>query len=178
MQSEVEILSKLQHPNIISLLGYSTNDTARFIVYELMPNVSLESHLHGTETGYIFFVEVVSMKNWNLLFKFLPLRIFSRFGDHMAYEDEDCSWCNEVSVCVWTCNISQSRWLKQLLFLCVFQIRGLEYLHEHSHPAIIHRDLKSSNILLDSNYNAKVNKSMFKVIMLQYHILCFFRLKL
>ena len=34
--------------------------------------------------------------------------------------------------------------------------RGLEYLHEHCSPAVIHRDLKSSNILLDSNFNAKV----------------------
>lgn len=62
LQSEVEILSKLQHPNIISLLGYSTNDTARFIVYELMPNVSLESHLHGTETDYIFLLKLWAWK--------------------------------------------------------------------------------------------------------------------
>lgn len=53
MQCEVEILSKIQHPNIISLLGYSTNDTARFIVYELMPNISLESHLHGRKKKHI-----------------------------------------------------------------------------------------------------------------------------
>lgn len=35
--------------------------------------------------------------------------------------------------------------------------RGLEYLHEHCNPPVIHRDLKSSNILLDSNYNAKIS---------------------
>ncbi|XVE97363.1 hypothetical protein REPUB_Repub03eG0013300 [Reevesia pubescens] len=35
--------------------------------------------------------------------------------------------------------------------------RGLEYLHELCIPSVIHRDLKSSNILLDSNFNAKLS---------------------
>ncbi|XWS26177.1 hypothetical protein CRYUN_Cryun26dG0008700 [Craigia yunnanensis] len=34
---------------------------------------------------------------------------------------------------------------------------GLEYLHERCIPPIIHRGLKSSNILLDSNLNAKLS---------------------
>ncbi|KAM5580577.1 chitin elicitor receptor kinase 1 [Rosa sericea] len=34
--------------------------------------------------------------------------------------------------------------------------RGLEYIHEHTVPVYIHRDIKSANILIDKNYHAKV----------------------
>ncbi|KAE8652750.1 hypothetical protein Csa_013762 [Cucumis sativus] len=35
--------------------------------------------------------------------------------------------------------------------------KGLEYLHEHVCPPVIHRDFKSSNVLLDKNLHAKVS---------------------
>ncbi|KAM3332270.1 hypothetical protein ACQJBY_027837 [Aegilops geniculata] len=35
--------------------------------------------------------------------------------------------------------------------------RGIAYLHEDCHPRIIHRDIKSSNILLDDNFEAQVS---------------------
>ncbi|KAF3953665.1 hypothetical protein CMV_020914 [Castanea mollissima] len=33
--------------------------------------------------------------------------------------------------------------------------RGLEYIHEHTIPVCIHRDIKSANILIDKNFHAK-----------------------
>lgn len=39
--------------------------------------------------------------------------------------------------------------------------RGLEYIHEHTVPVYIHRDIKSANILIDQNYHAKVALHLF-----------------
>ncbi|KAK8465460.1 hypothetical protein PHAVU_009G089500 [Phaseolus vulgaris] len=101
-ENEVNLLSKIQHPNIISLLGCSIDGDTRFIVYELMQNGSLEAHLHGPTHG--------SALTWYMRMK-----------------------------------------------IALDTAKGLEYLHEHCYPAVIHRDMKSSNILLDANFNAKLS---------------------
>ncbi|GMN45501.1 hypothetical protein TIFTF001_014679 [Ficus carica] len=101
-QNEVDLLRKIQHPNVISLLGCSTQGVERFIVYELMQNGSLETQLHGPSHG--------SALTWYMRMK-----------------------------------------------IALDTARGLEYLHEHCNPSVIHRDLKSSNILLDANFNAKLS---------------------
>ncbi|KAH0847123.1 hypothetical protein HID58_091783 [Brassica napus] len=44
--------------------------------------------------------------------------------------------------------------------------RGLEYLHEHCHPPVVHRDLKSSNILLDSDFNAKISDFGYATVLM------------
>lgn len=101
-ENEVELLSEIQHPNVISLLGGGTHEDSRFIIYELMQNGSLETQLPGPSHG--------SALAWHMRMK-----------------------------------------------IALDTTRGLKYLHEHCYPAVIHRDLKSSNILLDANFNAKLS---------------------
>ena len=46
-------------------------------------------------------------------------------------------------------------WIRRLK-VALGSARGLTYMHELANPPIIHRDVKSSNILLDERLNAKV----------------------
>ena len=41
--------------------------------------------------------------------------------------------------------------------ICLGVARALAYLHEESRIKIVHRDIKTSNVLLDKNFNAKVS---------------------
>jgi serine/threonine protein kinase len=45
--AEVEMLGRLHHRNLVKLLGICVEENARCLVYELIPNGSVESHLHG-----------------------------------------------------------------------------------------------------------------------------------
>ncbi|XP_008788933.2 probable receptor-like protein kinase At1g80640 isoform X1 [Phoenix dactylifera] len=101
-ENELDLLGRIRHPNIVSLLGYCIHGETRLLVYDLMQNGSLETQLHGPSHG--------SALTWHIRMK-----------------------------------------------IALDTARGLEYLHEHCNPPVIHRDLKSSNILLDSEFNAKIS---------------------
>ncbi|KAL7600492.1 hypothetical protein Lser_V15G27039 [Lactuca serriola] len=47
--AEVEMLSRLHHRNLVKLIGICIQGCARCLVYELVPNGSVESHLHGVD---------------------------------------------------------------------------------------------------------------------------------
>ncbi|KAL3812529.1 hypothetical protein ACJIZ3_013797 [Penstemon smallii] len=45
---------------------------------------------------------------------------------------------------------------KTRLKIAIDVANGLQYIHEHTRPRVVHKDIKSSNILLDSNMRAKI----------------------
>lgn len=99
-RAEVEIISRVHHRHLVSLVGYCIAEHQRLLIYEFLPNKTLDHHLHG---------------------KGLPVL----------------------------------DWEKRLK-IAVGAARGLAYLHEDCHPKIIHRDIKSENILLDDSFEAQV----------------------
>nr|XP_043634775.1 probable serine/threonine-protein kinase PBL7 [Erigeron canadensis] len=102
-RSEVDLLSRLQCPYLVDLLGYCADNQHRLLVFEYMPNGTLHDHLHLSDNRS-------PLLNWAI-----RLRIAL-----------DCA-------------------------------RALEFLHEHTAPSVIHRDFKSTNILLDENFRGKVS---------------------
>ncbi|XP_077251113.1 putative serine/threonine-protein kinase PBL7 [Tasmannia lanceolata] len=115
---EVDLLSRLHSPYLLSLLGYCTDNHHKLLVYEYMANGGLQEHLYPDSGMHTF---------W----------FFTRFAGSYG-------------------GVSKLDWEIRMR-IALEAAKGLEYLHEHVSPPIIHRDFKSSNILLDKNFHAKVS---------------------
>uniref|UniRef100_A0ACD5VVP3 Uncharacterized protein n=1 Tax=Avena sativa TaxID=4498 RepID=A0ACD5VVP3_AVESA len=78
-RAEVQTLGMIQHTNLVGLLGFCTEGTRRLLVYEYMPNGSLDSHL---------FSEGTSVLSWRL-----RRRIAIGIAKGLAYLHEECRDC-------------------------------------------------------------------------------------
>lgn len=75
-RAEVETISRAHHRHLVSLVGYCISGDQRLLVYEFVPNKTLESHLHGKDHLSI---------NWANRMK---IALGSAKG--LAYLHEDC----------------------------------------------------------------------------------------
>ncbi|CAN4116801.1 unnamed protein product [Withania somnifera] len=75
-QAEVEIISRVHHRHLVSLVGYCIADGQRMLVYEFVPNGTLEHHLH-CKGGPVM--------DWGL-----RLKIALGSAKGLAYLHEDC----------------------------------------------------------------------------------------
>lgn len=132
-QSEVNILGRFSHPNLVKLLGYGWEGKKLFLVYEFMPKGSIDDHLFGSK-GLVFYADI----NFILCYFAWDMNIFLQCrGSSLLIE---LSWLGGVSV-------QPLPWDIRLKIL-VGAAHGLAFLHA-SDTKVIHRDFKTSNILLD-----------------------------
>jgi len=59
-QAEIDIISRVHHRHLVSLVGYSISGGQRMLVYEFIPNNTLEYHLHGNYYIYAFLQKALS----------------------------------------------------------------------------------------------------------------------
>jgi serine/threonine protein kinase len=101
-KSEMEILGRVRHRNLVPLLGYCVAGSEKLLIYKHMVNGSLKDWLHEV----------------------LP-------------EGRNLDWPTRVKISIGIA-------------------RGLSWLHHNCNPRIIHRNISSSVILLDDDYEPRI----------------------
>jgi len=132
-KNEVKLIAKLQHRNLVRLLGCCIDEDERMLLYEYMHNQSLDTFIFGQ----LNLAETRSIQR-----KKFPQAMGLTYPVAMRCADEG--------------KRRLLRW-QQRFDIILGIARGLQYLHEDSRFRIIHRDLKASNVLLDRNMVPKIS---------------------
>lgn len=133
-RNEATLISKLQHRNLVKLLGCSIHGEDEYIlVYEYLMNRSLDSFIFGRHS------RIQKVKKKNLSFPTSSCDCLSKL---IPPADE-----SKQMLVDWKARVEIIEGIAQ----------GILYLHKYSRLRIIHRDLKASNILLDGNMNPKIS---------------------
>ncbi|KAL6499658.1 hypothetical protein OROGR_027568 [Orobanche gracilis] len=109
--AEVTTIGSLHHRNLVKLIGWCYERRELLLVYEFMPNGSLDKYLFGDQ----------------------------KLGN------------NSIG---WGLSSTLNWEIRHSVIHGVAQ--ALDYLHNGCEKRVLHRDIKASNIMLDSDYNAKL----------------------
>ncbi|KAL4600950.1 hypothetical protein ACB092_11G236800 [Castanea dentata] len=102
---EVTTIGSLHHKNLVRLIGWCYERRELLLVYEFMPNCSLDRFIYGNE--------------------------------ELGMEEPTLGWERRHTIIY---GVAQA----------------LDYLHNGCEKRVLHRDIKASNIMLDSEFNAKL----------------------
>ncbi|KAK3003265.1 hypothetical protein RJ639_018877 [Escallonia herrerae] len=123
---EVAYLSGIQHRNLVTLLGYCQDNGYQMLVFEYLPNGSISNHLYGM-------THTLEMTSFSALDMFKAYWCLTDIGKDSTTKLE----------------------FKQRLSIALGVAKGLCHLHSQQ-PPIVHRNLKTSNVLIDESLIAKV----------------------
>ncbi|KHN33630.1 G-type lectin S-receptor-like serine/threonine-protein kinase [Glycine soja] len=134
--NEVLVISKLQHRNLVRLLGCCIEQEENMLVYEFMNEVVVISKLQHCNLVKLLGCCVEGDEKM-LIYEFMPNKSLDAFiFDPLRHKLLD-----------WTKRFNMIEGVA----------RGLLYLHRDSRLKIIRRDLKASNVLLDAEMNPKIS---------------------
>ncbi|KAM0845287.1 hypothetical protein ACQ4PT_056486 [Festuca glaucescens] len=126
---EVRRLSEICHRNIVTLIGFCQEAGLQMLVFEYSPNGNVSSHLYGNVS---FSSEIkLWLSSLTVLSEALHLLPNSGKGSMTRLE------------------------FKQRLAIAIGAAKGLDHLHSLM-PPLIHKNFKTSNVLVDENFIAKV----------------------